>query len=191
MERLDNKKVVIYGDERYSRDFLYVFREITPEYTVDDVKNDFSEAWEKLSGEDKEQVFVIVCKYDEYNAMKNLNRMGYQRNKNYASATTFFKELDFPIKKISDEKRIYVWGTGANGYDFFRQFVEMNPDVEIVGCVDCDVRKQGMTFFGRTVYSPEEIIENDAAAFFVVATKQHYQECRATLIRYGKKERCV
>ncbi len=189
MERLENKKIVIYGDERYTRDFLYVFDKIKPDYVVDDKKSKYSEEWHALEKENQEQVFVIVCKFNERNAIKNLNSIGYKRNVNYASATTFFKELDFPVKGISEKRRIYVWGTGVNSYEFFQQYVEKNPDVEIVGCVDSDEKKQGNTFFGRSIYLPEEIIKSDKDAFFVIATKKNYWECKNTLLKFGKEEK--
>lgn len=101
--------MVIYGDERYTRDFIYLFDDIQIDTFVDDEKNSFADSWEVLK-EMVENVFVIICKYEESNARENLESIGFVRNKDYASATVFFEKLDFPLSDIAQEKRIYVMG---------------------------------------------------------------------------------
>lgn len=187
MNMSENCKKIIYGDERYVRDFMYLFDDIKIDIIVDDKKNKFAESWEQLRELDKSNIFVIVCKYDERQANKNLNSIGLIRNKNYTSATTFFRKLDFPIQEIAERKRIYVWGTGERSSLFFKDFVERNPDIEIAGCVDSDIEKKGKTFFQRAIYMPEEVIE-EQDIFFVIASTAYYFEIEEYLELHGKKE---
>lgn len=188
MDRLKDKRVIVYGDERYILDFLYVFDHISVQYYVDDCGSEFAAQYTRLRDENKEEVFVIICKYEELQAERNLQSLGFEKNKQYASASSFFYELDFPIKRIAREKKVFVWGTGDNAADFFTQYVEKNPEIEILGCVDSNADKKGKRFFRKKVYSPEDVL-GEKDAFFIIASKKYYLEIKAKLIKNGYKDR--
>lgn len=177
MQRLDGKKVVVYGDERYVRDFLYVFDFLEIAHVIYDEKRE--------SLKRQSDIFVILCKYDETSIINYLENNGFQRNINYASAASFFYCLDFPIQKIAEERNVYVWGTGDNSHTFFHEFVEKYPEVNIVGCVDSDLKKTGKTWFRRPVYS-KEAIRDLKDAFFIIATTEYYEEIHEFLVNHGK-----
>jgi Predicted Fe-S oxidoreductases len=182
----DKKKIVIYGWGRYPKDFLYVFDSIQVSYYVDDEEKEKVKCYKDLKNE-KDSVFVIICKYDEKNARENLEKIGLKKGKDYVSAADLFPKLDFPIKDIAREKDVYIYGTGDISHYFFHDFVEKNPDVEIVGCVDSNPEKKGKTFFRRPIYMPEEVLDDDNK-FFIVASTLYYQEIKKKLMEYGKKE---
>lgn len=113
--------------------------------------------------------------------------MGLIRNEDYASATVFLENLDFPLSDIAQEKNIFVWGTGERAEYFFKSFAEINPDVEIMGCIDSNPSKKGKTFHRRPIFSPDEIIDREDV-FVIVATTLHYEEVAAFLQEHGKQE---
>lgn len=183
----DKKKTILYGDERYIRDFLYIFDDIKPAYFIDDTANDFAVSWERIKQENFENVKIIICKYDERTAVKNLTNLGLEKHTHFVSATSFFSRLDFPIRDIARKKNVYVWGTGMVAHTFFHEYVEHNPDTEIAGCIDSDSSHVGQTFFRRPVFSPQEAL-NDKNAFFIIATTKYYSEIRDVLESAGLKE---
>lgn len=183
----ENKKIVIYGSGRYPKDFLYVFDSIRVAYYVDDVENGNIKDYQVLKSVARNSIFVIICKYQEKAARENLEKMGFRRGIDYVSAADLFYKLDFPIKDIAKKRNVYVYGTGDISHNFFHDFVEKNPDVEIVGCVDADPKKREKTFFRRPIYMPDEVL-NDSNNFFIVASTLYYHEIKETLIKYGKKE---
>lgn len=181
------KKLILYGDERYIRDFMYIFDNLKPDYYIDDAANDFAELWNDIMKEDLTNLYIIICKYNIENAVRNMNSLGLKRGENYAFATEFFKNVDFPIDEISKKKRVYVWGTGDNSCEFFMNYVEDHPEIEIVGCVDSKKDKQGKMFFGRVIVSPEEVV-NKEDVFFIIASKKYYQNIKDVLLEKNKKE---
>lgn len=188
MKEIGNgKKIVIYGSGRYPKDFLYVFDAIKVSYYVDDEEHGSVKSYQVLCGEEQNTVFVILCKYDEKIAQDNLNRIGLRKGVDYISAAALFYKLDFPIADIAKRKNVYVYGTGDVSHHFFHDFVEKNPEVEIVGCVDGDLTKKGKTFFRRPIYMPDEVL-NDENNFFIIASTLYYQEIKENLLKHGKKE---
>lgn len=181
------RKIVIYGTGRYPKDFLYVFDSIQVSYYVDDTAHGNAKSFQVLQEEEKNTVFVIICKYDEKNAVQNLNRTGLKKGIDYVHAASLFHKLDFPIRDIAGKRDVYVYGTGDVSHHFFHDFVEKNPDVDIVGCVDSDLHKRGKTFFRRKIYTPDEVIDN-TNSFFIIASTLYYQEIKENLQRHGKEE---
>lgn len=183
-----DRKIVIYGTGRYPKDFLYVFDSIQVSYYVDDEAYGSTKSFRALQKEEKNTVFVIVCKYDEKKAIQNLNRIGLRKGIDYINAAALFHRLDFPIRDIAEKRDVYIYGTGDISHKFFHDFVEKNPDIEIAGCVDSDPHKRGKTFFRRKVYMPDEVAENPDS-FFIIASTLYYQEIKENLQSFGKKER--
>lgn len=182
-----DRKIVIYGTGRYPKDFLYVFDSIQVSYYVDDEAHGSIKSFQALQKEEKNTVFVIICKYDDKKAIQNLNRIGLRKGIDYVHAAALFHKLDFPIRDIAEKRDVYIYGTGDISHKFFHDFVEKNPDIEIAGCVDSDPRKRGKTFFRRKVYMPDEVAENPDS-FFIIASTLYYQEIKENLQSFGKKE---
>ncbi|MCI9143556.1 MAG: hypothetical protein HFH87_13250, partial [Lachnospiraceae bacterium] len=183
---MEDKKIVIYGSGRYPKDFLYVFDHIQAAYFVDEQAHDDVRSFWELQKEAGE-IFVIICKYDDREARKNLEKIGLKKGSGYAAAADLFWKLDFPIREIAEKRDIYVWGTGDVSHDFFHTFVESHPDVEIVGCVDSNPDKSGKTFFRRTIYIPDEVLEG-RDNFYIIASTLYYGEIRNILLAHGKQE---
>jgi len=189
MKLLADRKIFLYGDEKYINDFIYLFGDLKidgyiKETSVDENCNCYDDLNRII------QVcrpFIIICKFDENEVRRNLKNIGYTLNEDFASATAFFEKLDFPIKDISKRREIYVWGTGERGNAFFNDFVIKHPDIEIYGCIDSDNDKFGKVFHNRIIYDPKDII-NREDIFIIVATTKHYWEIKEFLTNNKKKE---
>ncbi|MBP9996339.1 MAG: hypothetical protein KBT19_03585 [Lachnospiraceae bacterium] len=188
INQIKEKNVYIYGDERFSRDFMYVFDSITIVDVFDDVESSFAKEWESNCDKLKENAFIIVCKYEKEKAICNLESAGYIRNKDYAIADSFFPLLDFPIKKISQERNVYIWGTGDDGRFFWSSYLNKHPEVQIRGFIDENKSRQEMSFAGYQVYSSQYVLETDKSAFFVIASRKYYWEISTKLKESGKEQ---
>ena len=60
MQRLEGKKIVLYGDERYVRDFLYVFDFLEIAYIIDDEESEFAKSRDIIKEEKKENIFISI-----------------------------------------------------------------------------------------------------------------------------------
>lgn len=181
------KKIVLYGDERYIRDFLYVFHNIKPAYCINDYADGFAESITRLKEDNKKELFVIICKYDDLLASNKLEKMGYTYKEDYIYASDLFENLDFPIKEIGATKKIYVWGTGEKSHEFFHAYIDRRTDFDVTGCIDSDKAKKDCTFFRRPIYQPEDILSKDNI-FVIVASTLYWSEIKKELLSYGKME---
>jgi len=184
MERLKNREIIIYGDERYIHDFLYVFKEISAKYFVDDEKSAYAEEYTKIGEEDPNKIFVIICKYNDLDAISNLEKAGFKKNINYASAESFFYLLDFPIIKISQNKHIFIWGTGENSEQFFEECIDKNPLIDIRGYIDSALDRVNKQFHSKNIYDPKYILKRKNI-FFIIASKKYYTEISNILKNNG------
>jgi O-methyltransferase len=83
--------------------------------------------------------------------------------------------------------RILLFGTGSGLSDFLSVVPE---DVEIVGLSDNDVRKQGKTILGHSVYAPDSIANQNFD--FVVVTARAGEAIRTQLVNMGiERERIL
>lgn len=186
-EILSSKRIILYGDERYIRDFMYVFDDIQPIYFVNDIADGFALSWERIKEERIEDLLVIVCKYEAVQATLNLERIGLKKGETYISAEICFEWLDFPIKEISNFRNVYVWGTGNDGHDFFKYLAE-HSEIQITGTIDSNIKRIGHTFYGKPIYSPEDILRTNKP-FIIIATKKYYMEIRKELEKSGLKNK--
>lgn len=185
---LNGKKIILYGDERYIRDFLYVFDDIEPIYCVIDSADDFKDSWQKLKNENPNEVMIIVCKFDVLQTFCDLRKAGFKRGENYVSAETCFSWLDFPVEEISQVRDTFVWGTGEDSSCFFKDYLAKHREIQIVGTIDSDPDKAGHVFFEKPVYFPDDVIKEDYP-FVIIATRRYYWEIRQKLESYGLKNR--
>ena len=75
--------------------------------------------------------------------------------------------------------RILIWGTGKRTEEYLER--KCFSDCEIVGFVDNDEMKR--EFYGKPVYSPDEIKSNPEKADFIVIVSHYYKEILIQCIR--------
>lgn len=181
MEKLiQDKKLIIWGNGRFSMDFRYAFDYLKIAYCVD-----ADSVW-KLQDEEKAACVVIVCEYEPQQAMDKLDSMGWNYKKNYVLADDLFYLMDYPIEKVVQGKKVFVWGTSGAAHGFFHEIVEKNREITVVGCIDGNEQQQGKTFFGRPVYSFEAV--KDKMDIFIIVASTYYFKIKEELIRAGLKE---
>ena len=176
--------IYLYGNKRYISDFTFIFDKMNILGIIENLEDEIYNIKLKLL---EEKAILIVCQFYVNDTFFFLNRMGFKKGKHFFLADDLLCKIDFPINKISMEKAVFIWGTGEDSHSFFHNFVEKNPQISICGVVDRDVNKHKKTFFGKIVYSPEEVV-NEEDVFFVIATSKYYQEIKAFLIERGYVE---
>ena len=184
MREIISKEIILYGTERYMKDFQYVFANM---FNIIECISDNDKNIEQVSILCKEKgVYLVICQYDVIDTVKELTELELYRNKDYYLADSLFYLLDFPIREIAKRRSVYLWGIGERGHAFCHEFVEKYPDVEIAGHVDSSKEVQGKTWFRRPVYKPEEVINTNA--FFVITSDDYYDEISNTLREASKVE---
>lgn len=176
--------IYLYGNKRYISDFTFIFDKMNILGIIENLEDEIYDIKLKLL---EEKAILIICQFDVNDTLFFLNRIELKKGKHFFLADDLLYKVDFPINKISMEKSVFVWGTGEDSHSFFHDFVEKNPQISICGVVDRDVNKHKKTFFGKIVYSPEEVV-NEEDVFFVIATSKYYQEIKAFLIERGYAE---
>jgi len=176
------KKIIIYGNGRYPLDFLYVFDMIQTAYWVDNVAYENVKSVSYLKQE-KEECFVIVCKYDPLEANRNLDNIGLKYGKDYCNASDLFYLLDYQLAEKAKGRKIYVWGAGNDGHNFFHSYVEKNPQLSIAGVIDSNILLQGRTFFRFPIYTPRDLEVNlrTKNIFVIIATSAFFDDVKAQL----------
>lgn len=181
MNTVYDKTLLLYGKKRYCHDFMYVFKDllnISGLYCDDEY-----DLKEIIHIKNSDEV-IIICQYDPLETVKYADTLGLKKNKDYIYADSLFYLLDFPIKEISKERDIYIWGIGARGHKFCHEFVEKYPDVEIAGYVDSAPENYHKTWFRKTIYSPEEVLKTNG--FYVITTDDYFDEISEILKKNGK-----
>lgn len=90
----------------------------------------------------------------------------------------------FNLKKIACEKKIYLWGTGNYGLNFFKLLQEHN--IYVAGYVDSSAFKWGEVINGIKVYSPKEMEDIHAREkIFIVITSMYHNEISESLKAMG------
>lgn len=182
-ENLDlyDTNIYLYGNKKYISDFTFIFDKMNILGIIENLENEIYDIKLKLL---EEKAILIICQFDVNDTLFFLDRIGLKKEKHFFLADDLLYKVDFPIYKISMEKSVFIWGTGEDSHSFFHNFVEKNPQISICGVVDRDINKHKKTFFGKTVYLPEEVI-NKKNIFLVIATSKYYQEIKEFLIERG------
>ena len=182
-ENLDlyDTNIYLYGNKKYISDFTFIFDKMNILGIIENLENEIYDIKLKLL---EEKAILIICQFDVNDTLFFLDRIGLKKEKHFFLADDLLYKVDFPIYKISMERSVFIWGTGDDSHSFFHNFVEKNPQISICGVVDRDINKHKKTFFGKTVYSPEDVV-NEKNVFFVIATSKYYQEIKEFLIERG------
>lgn len=157
------EKCVIYGLNRVTKDFLYIFAgrfEVT--VIIDDEKK--VEEWceipisdsgylDRISPDEK----IIVCGFDKRHAVETLETRGFRKDEDYFFEEEFFKDVDY--YKVPD-KPVVVWGTGINA----KKLLTASPEFKISFFIDA--KKAIKEFCGYEVKRPEEI--DNWSDYFVI-----------------------
>ena len=160
------QKCIIYGLNRVTKDFLYIFEDrVEIDYIIDDDQNKPG-IWRRYQvykssklDERIDENPIIICGFDKKLPQHELEKRGMRRGIEYFFESDYFKSLDY--YKIPD-KPVVVWGTGANA----KKLLDSRPEFEISFFID--THKDITEFHGYPVKKPEHI-ENWKDMFVIVA----------------------
>lgn len=148
-----NDKYAIYGMNRVSRGFLYVFDDLIISRIYDDAPN--CEEWNGFPVSDiqsyaKESGKLILCGYNKSEKEETLNALGLRYETDYFCEEDFFFLLDDGVS-IPHNKEIVVWGTGQMA----KIFMEKGKKFSVSCFLDSYAQKD--EFYGRKVVLPDKI----------------------------------
>ncbi|MCK8489042.1 class I SAM-dependent methyltransferase [Paenibacillus sp. MBLB2552] len=86
------------------------------------------------------------------------------------------------LKYISEDKGIYIWGTGSSSNNTYYSLEE--EGYKIHGFIDSNQKTWGTLFFDRKVYSPDSIKKLDKKCFIIIGTS-YYQDVELYLKSIG------
>lgn len=173
-------RYIIYGINRVTKDFLYIFAHLDVLYLTED----FPEAdriWgyevKRLEDALQEHMYdkIIVCDFDKKQKTANLQEKGLKYGADYIFEEDFFSELDDIV--IPQDREILVWGTGKMS----RFLMEHRLDFTIKGFIDS--YKTNDILMDRPVFFPDEITE--WKKYYIIVAVNEAGEIIDALSRYG------
>lgn len=178
-------KYIIYGVNRATKDYIYLFSSIIQiEGVVDDCvqeKGLFIEkvpvyAFEERNSLNYEK--IIICDFDNTQKTLRLKREGLEYNKDYIYAEDLLYLLD--EQKINSCKRpLVVWGAGGRGEKFYKSV--NGRDIQFY----IDRIKKGI-FCNKEIKKPEDIEKWNE--YFVVITPAKNSEIVAWMEKRGLRK---
>jgi MoaA/NifB/PqqE/SkfB family radical SAM enzyme len=177
-------KYAIYGANRVSKDFLYIFDGLEIAFFIDDgyVGNefllykvmDFKCAISKRNDYGR----IIVCDFDKADKIEKLAGVGLIYGKDYLYEEDFFDQLDDWC--IPSDRKPVIWGTGNNARKLASQPNAVLPDCYIDNNINIKV------FNGIEVKHPDEI--DDWKDYFIIIAVARYRDIKEQLEDYGLSE---
>ena len=176
-------KYIIYGINRVTKDFLYLFKELEILYLVEDTgKMDRIWGYEVRSLEealaDSSYDQIILCDFDIKQKEERLQKRGLLYGQDYIYEEDFFTQLD--EIRIPSDRKILVWGTGKISHLLLEQ--ELTFSVE--GFIDS--YKRDDRFMGKEVFFPREI--KDWKKYYIIIAVNQDREIFRELFNYGLAE---
>ena len=171
----NNKKIIIYGKNRYQRDFQYIFNHLGVSYYIDDDAREEVAPINSLQNENPDDIFVIVCKAknEQEVAFKKLEAKGLVHSINYCLADELFQEFDYNIEQEIADRKIAVWGTGSIAKEFYDNYKKNYEGLNIDLFIDSDISKSGKAFYDKKIVHINDI--NDWNSYYIIIAIADYK----------------
>lgn len=187
-EIIKDRKIIIYGYNRFQKDFIYIFDQLKIDYIIEDniSKSDSKiTCFNELSKEDLDSVIVIICKYDKKIADKNLQDLGLRYKDNFYYADDFFQFLDFDLKRRAKNRKVAVWGVGCGYSDLKDHLNRKNMDLKYDFIIDNNSHYENKIVDNKKVIHSDNI-KDWTDIFIIIATRrQNYKDISRQLEEYG------
>lgn len=174
---IENRKIVIFGFNKYQKAFQFIFDTMKISYYIDFSENLNNNVYlpEVLNKENADDIFVIVCTepHLKQKAADFLaNDIGLIYNKEFCIMDDLFPYLDYNIEKQTQNKKVILWGTGDNSRFFMENYKTICPNLHIDCVVDSDPSKTNQEYFGYKIklFADEIFDEN---CFFIIGIAEH------------------
>lgn len=178
IEWIKSKKVIIYGTGKIQKDFEYIFDWISCEYYIDPYKEGGNKA---VTGENLEEILVIVCDQNKDMASNELTDLGLQYGQNFLWVDDLLFLLDEVDEKYILSKNVYIWGWGETQRNLEIGLKKNEYDFTVCGYIDNNPRN-----WNEKIISPEDFsaIQNT----FVIVASIYYPSIKKQLEKMGKVE---
>lgn len=173
-------KYVIYGANRITKDFIYIFKNLNILYIVDDNKK-----LEKICNfpvnkienllTDKSYDKIILCDFNKEVKEKNLQDFGFIYGKDYLYEEDFFYQLDDIF--IPNNRKIAVWGTGNRCKFLLKYNLPWNIDIFI------DSYKKQENIYNIPIYTPDEITNWED--YYIIIAVEKDKDIQNYLLNHG------
>lgn len=176
-------KYILYGINRVTKDFLYIFDNLNIECIVDEnFKSEEFEGYPVF----KEEYFsniplerkIIVCGFDKEKQIKTLQKYNLEYQKDYVYEEDFFEYLD--SFKIPKDRELVMWGTGKVASEFCSKYTNYEFTYFI------DSFSENMTFQHKAVRKPAEV--NNWKEIFIIIGVTNDHEIKEMLDSFGLQE---
>lgn len=176
-------KYIIYGVNRVSKDFIYIFDNLEILYFVDEnccTAKYLGYQVKKLETAVIDHTYdqIIICDFDKTIKEKNLRDMGLVYGKDYLYVEDFFAQLD--DLQVPVGRKIAVWGTGRMCEFLLRHNLPWSPDAFI------DTYKRQENFCAAPLYAPGEII--NWKEYYVIIAVADDRDIQSYLSEQGLSE---
>ena len=180
---VDKKETyAIYGINRISKQFLYVFDDLNISKVYED--NPVCKEWDGFSVADiktykKGLERIIICCRNKTEKEKRLKSMGLAYEIDYLYEEDLFTLMDEKIE-ISHDKEIVVWGTGRKA----EVMIERGRKLPISLFIDSYTQRK--EFCGYRIVRPNDVQEWDK--LFIVIAVAEDRDIKQFLIKKGLSE---
>lgn len=149
-------KYGVYGINRVSKDFMYIFKTIEIVCFYEDTVMENPFGTERVYGVESAKQYkkmcdrIIICDFQKEQKEKRLISLGLVYGEDYVYEKDFFHVLD-PNLELQEESEIIVWGTGKRAQNFYAWNKKYNVKYYI------DTNKHSEEFNGYKVKAPTDI----------------------------------
>lgn len=173
------KKIILHGDPKIKKDFVFLFEKLNIEQD-EALCNDI-----QFLSENKGHYFIIICKKekDQFFEIK-MEQAGLKYDKDYFYIQDFFPYYN-PMFLERGERKLAVWGTGMASSALYDVLNDRGYAPEISFYIDNTLDKKN--FKGKAVVSPSEV-KDRKDLYIVVATYRYQWEIYEQLEEYGFRE---
>ena len=177
---------ILYGMNRVSKDFIYIFDDIIEIIAVceDTIIGDLycgKKTLSTMAAIDlcESNTKIIICDFQKQSKVERLDNYGLKYNDDYLFEEDLFYLID-EVNYNPNGKRNIVWGTGSRAYKFF----EWNNSYEIDFCIDSYNNRN--TFFGKKVVKPNQI--RNWEDYFIIISVSDDSDIKLFLLEKGLVE---
>lgn len=174
---------ILYGINRVSKDFIYIFDDMISivavcdeNYTDGDFLCKEVISIEKAISMCDDECKIIVCDFEKEERIHKLEAFGLRKSVNFLCEEELFELLD-PIKYNPNDKPIILWGTGLRA----GKFLQWNTKYTIDFCVDS--YREEKTYYEYSLKKPDEV--TDWKKFFVIIAVAKDKEIKDYLAQMG------
>lgn len=173
-------KYIIYGVNRVSKDFIYIFNNLKILYIIDDIDSidnfcNYRVETLQYALTDSEYDQIIICDFNKSIKEEKLQKNDLIYGKDYLYEEDFFSQLD--DISIPKDRKIAIWGIG----NMCKFFLKYNLPWKVNAFIDSYV---GQEFFEDIpVYLPNDIF--DWKKYYIIIAVAKDEEIHNYLLKHG------